>query len=420
MDIKRLDKPLFCMAAVALVLVLVFQLAARIQPKNTTLVFTQWWQGELEQDTLGSLIREFESLHPGISIRLDKRSYPEIRERIIPAMISPVSSREAPPDILGLDQYWLGYMVENGVLESLDGYSRDPESGPAARNGQDPQWALPLVLFINPLFYNIDRLQAKGFNRPPKTRTELIEYAKALAEPSAGRFGLTLALGPDNPQGIYQDFFSWIWSSGTLIVHEGRADFSSPPVIETLDFLNRLYRSGYISPGIFSKTDNEKRREFLEGRAGMMIGPVSDIDAIRKQQPGAAFGVTAVPGPDTYTGKPAFGTAGWYAGIPQKSRHKDEAWIFLSFLAERSSLLTAKAHGVPVNGSGGIPYVEDDPLYSKASDMFEGGEAVQELVSVRNLDELELIIRESLYAMFEQNRSPEETALAIQRRWEER
>jgi multiple sugar transport system substrate-binding protein len=415
MDIKRIDRLLLYTAAGVLVFALLFQIVTgMVQPGNTTLVFTQWWQDDLAEGALSSLVREFEALHPGIEIRLDNRPYPEIRDRIIPNMISRERSRESSPDILGLDQYWLWHLVENGALEPLD---EDPPNGePVSLNTPDRKWALPLVLFINPLFYNIERLQAKGFNRPPKTRTELIEYAKALTEPQAGRFGLTLALSQDNPQGIYQDFFSWIWSSGTLTIRGGKADFSSPPVIETLHFLNRLYQDGCIAPGIFSKTETEKRREFLEGRAGMMIDSVSNIDAIRKQNPGAAFGVTTVPGPDAYTGKPAFGTAGWYAGIPQKSKHKDQARIFLSFLAEQSSLLTAKAHGVPANGNTSSG--ETDPLYSKTSDMFESGEAVQELITLRNLDKLEAIVREALYAMFEQNRSPEETAQTIQRRWD--
>jgi multiple sugar transport system substrate-binding protein len=346
----------------------------------------------------------------------------DIRERITGGTSPAEDSRrkgKLASDIIGLDQHWLGSLIQNDALEPLDRYLGETEfSLPIAPDGTAQNRALPLVSFMTALFYNIDILRQAGFNRPPKTRSEFIAYAKALTAPSEDRFGFTLSLSPQNPEGIYRDVFSWVWASGEVLTREGKLDFTAPPFIETLDFFRTLYRNGHLSPGIFSKTEDDKRREFFAGRIGMMTGSIADINIIREQNPRAAFGITTIPGPDSYIGSPPLSVTSWYAGISRRSEHKDEAWAFLSFLVEQGPLLTAKAHGIPVSG-GGVNYTEQDPLYSKAADIYEAGEVVREFLEIPALDILEIILRDELQAMFEQDRSPEDTALAIQRRWGE-
>jgi multiple sugar transport system substrate-binding protein len=109
----------------------------------------------------------------------------------------------------------------------------------------------------------------------------------------------------------------------------------------------------------------------------------------------------------------------WYLGIPRSAAHKDEAWAFLSFLLERSALVAEKAHAVPGNRNNVTDFVTDDPLYAKAYDMYTAGETVQEFTGVPRVDEFEAMVREQLYALFEKDQSPGETAKHIQQRWEE-
>jgi multiple sugar transport system substrate-binding protein len=403
MDIKRIDRILLVAALAALAAALIFKLSMAVLRPVTTLVFSQWWRDEMEKDALESLIREFEALNPGVRVRLDTVTYETMRERLA-AMAAPAPEGAAPewqPDVIGLEQRWLWDLIQQGVLEPLDAYLEEPEFGSVIP--QDQREALPLVSFINLLFYNIDLLQGGNFYRPPKTRSEFTSYAQALTEPRAGRFGLTMALGEEDSRGIYRDIFSWIWSSGGAVTGEA----ASPPA-ETLEFLNRLYQQGYCSPGIFSKTEEEKRGEFADGRIAMMIGSVADIEDIRKRNPRNNFGVTVIPVPDRYIGPPVFGIAGWYAAIPKQSGHKDEAWKLLAFLARRASFLTAAAHGVPLGGA--LDAAEDDPLYSKVSDIYEAGTAARELLEISRLGEAEAALRNELYALFEKGQTPEETA----------
>ncbi|MDR0589870.1 MAG: sugar ABC transporter substrate-binding protein [Spirochaetaceae bacterium] len=421
MDIKKLDWFLFCLAIGVLgtgfFLTLIFSPNHANDSGNITLVFAQWWQDELEKDTLEAIIREYEALHPGVTLRLVHRPYDVLAEELLnPAEKAP------PPDILGLDSHWLYELIRMDMLEPLESYTRGepaldqanlfPEEPP----GEHKKWALPLISFMAPLFYNSALLEAAGFDRPPKTRGDFLAYAKALTDPPAGIYGMTLALGPENPQGLYRDIFSWIWASGVEFVPERALDFTDPAVVETLDFLNRLYQEGVLSPASFTKTEEEKRREFMEGRAAMMVGSIPEIHRIMEGQPTLRFGISTIPSVDTYPDRPVFGLTSWYAGISRESLHKEEAWAFLSFLAERRSFLAAMAHAVPGSGDEPGETAGENFLYTKAYDMYTAGAAADRFAGIPKIKELETILREELTAMFEGKRPPPETARAIQQR----
>jgi multiple sugar transport system substrate-binding protein len=325
---------------------------------------------------------------------------------------------------MALDPLWLDTLIRNDMLEPLAAYRGDSALAAAAptnpsdsTNPENPmaQWGIPLVSFISPFFYNIKVLQDAGFDRPPKNHAELLAYARAVTDRSKGRFALALSLGPEDPQGIFQDFFSWIWASpGNSGEHTGRPDFTAPPAVETLRFLDQLHREKLIMPGIFSGTRDKKIEQFTQGHIGMMIGAVSDIPTIRARMGDSAFGLTTIPAAAGYTGKPVLGLNSWYLGLSRQGEHKDEAWAFLSFLLERENTIAARAHAIP--GSGNIINTfNEDPLYSKVHDIYAAGELIP-FAGVPRIADLTAIVREEIYAMFERGRSPEETARAIGRR----
>jgi multiple sugar transport system substrate-binding protein len=132
-----------------------------------------------------------------------------------------------------------------------------------------------------------------------------------------------------------------------------------------------------------------------------------------------AFGITVIPPDASYAGKPVLTMTGWCLGTPRDSENHEAALEFLSFLRERSSAIAENAHAVPGNGSNTISYINNDPLYSKAYDMYAAGEMVQEFIGLSRIGEIETIVLEQIAALFGSDQSPEETAGEIQRRWEE-
>ncbi|MFP3042429.1 extracellular solute-binding protein [Treponema primitia] len=418
-DIKKIDLTLLVLALVLLAVGFLFTLLIKkvnpVQKKNTVLVFTQWWQDETEAETFSVLKTDFETLNPGVTIQLDNRPYAEILSALRSHEVSPLNS-----DILGLDPLWFEDLIRQDLLEELDAYNPSENPSPPAVPDQGyGKWGRHLISFTSPLFYNIELLQSAGFDRPPKSRAEILTYARSVTDKSAGQYALALALSPENPRGVYRDLFSWIWASSPAMTREGRPDFSARAITGTLAFLKQLRQEEFLLPGTFTRTDAEKREDFIQGRSAMMIASVADIHVLRERMGESAFGITAIPGESSFGGKPVLGLTGWYLGIPRSSKHKDEAWAFLSFLLEQGAFIAEKAHAVPGSRGNAIDFITGDHLYAKAYDMYTVGETVQEFTGVRRVDEFETLVREQVYALFEKDQSPEETAKHIQQRWEE-
>jgi len=63
--------------------------------------------------------------------------------------------------------------------------------------------------------------------------------------------------------------------------------------------------------------------------------------------------------------------------------------------------------------------MKDDPFYSKARDIFESSEIVQGFSKTAGAEVFERIVLEEMRGFFENSRTAEQTAAAIQKRWDE-
>ena len=231
----------------------------------TNLLFSQWWQEDLKKDTLLELIREFESLHGDIKITLNTRSYEDLR---LDLFIPPESS---PGDIFALDPLWVPELVKRDIIENL--WTESPlaespltESPGTESQGVESQWSddpsqqayngPPLLSYINVLFYNIEMLREAGFARPPKSRGEFLDYARAVTNSEENRWGLTL--GGNSSRGMYDDVYPWIWSAGARLITNERPALSSRQVMDSLSFLASLNRESLVVPSAFSAEDWKK------------------------------------------------------------------------------------------------------------------------------------------------------------------
>jgi len=260
---------------------------------------------------------------------------------------------------------------------------------------QDTQWALPLMSFMDLLFYNINILQAANFDRPPKTRAEFLTVVRTIArthEEQDAVYGFAL----DLTQGARRSIYPWIWAAGGEICVPGSAP-NEPPVlsraaVDTIAFFGQLQREGLLSPG--QGTGEQRLIEFTEGKIAMITGSARDIAFLQSRN--MDFGITAIPG--TTQGKNRLSLSKIYAGISADCALPKEAWVFLSFIAGKSQVLAEALTAIP----GSIPitfpreYILKDPLYSKAWDIFEAAEIVEYRSDDPSEEETERLVMEKI------------------------
>jgi ABC-type glycerol-3-phosphate transport system substrate-binding protein len=408
MNAKKIARLAFLPALVLLVLS-VFLIARCFGPPGkgpdkAELLVSILRESGLDGDDLAPLIGEYAKLHPKLLVKTETRSFEELSH-------PDPADGTAPGDILILDGRYLHDFINGEALLSLDNYLHS--DSPLDR------WALPLNTSIDVLFYNIDLLKAAGFDRPPATREDYLRYARALRDSkgNARVYGGALALSPDDSRGVYRDVLPWVWASGVLLVQDGKLEFGGRALNAVLDFLAALGEEDLLAPGSFEKTGEQRTGEFAEGKIGMMIGSVRDIPGVREKM-GGALGITRIPEPEDYPGKPVFGLWVWYGAVSRQSPRQEAAWDFLHFLKENGPMLTEQLKTVPGHAETASVRPED-PLYAKIWDMYEGADPVRELLGFPGEPVLEEALRRELELMFRENRGAAETALAIQRKWDQ-
>ena len=397
---KNGDLLLFALAIAVLASVLINMINLKDNkvikpPEPATVVFTQWWQDNLEKETLRNLAEEFESLYSDIKIVIKDRSYEELRNDLFHP-----SEAGFPGDVLALDPLWVPELIEREIIEQ----------------GNEA----PFLSFINVLYYNIEILKEAGFAMPPKNRNEFTNCLKAITAREKNRRGL--AMDNKSSRWIHDDIFPWIWSAGAQLITEGKPSVNTRPVVESLSYLASLNKEGLIIPG---GQNGNKQDNFISGKAAFMIAPSSEIALIREYMGDDAFGISSIPSPDNYAGRAFHASTGWTIGVNSASLHKEEALLFAGFLSEKESLLSEKAHAIP--GNGNLLFTRD-PFYSKLWDIsiaaeaapdFRGGDArLSASSSGVPWIKLEKIFNEELSALFEEKSSAEKTAAAIQEKWE--
>ncbi|MDR1144001.1 MAG: extracellular solute-binding protein [Spirochaetaceae bacterium] len=397
-----IDKVLWIWALVMVGGLFLFKIISGNLPgMGTTLVFAQWWDDQMESPVLETLTREFESQNPGVTVRLEHMSWPEIRELL--DMEKP--DENTVPDIFSVDP------IREPESRS---YLMPIETGTGTDSALNT--AAPVISFINLLFYNIDLLQEAGFDRPPKNQTEFLSYAQRINQRGSGIYGAGLALERGDPHNVQRHLLSWIWAAAGNQETMEDFSFNSRQVIAVLTFLNQLKQDLYPNP--FTLTQEELLTAFNEGKVGMIIGSIADAGEFKAVM-GDNFGITTIPGPESYTRKPVFPLTGWYVGVSRKTGYPEEARKFAAFLKDRAGTIAAEAYAVPGNGRRNPDLSRTDPVYAKAFDMYEAGEMVQERVygsgAMLNMN---AIVRGEVEKMLSGLISPEQCAEAMQQSWE--
>ena len=406
-DPVRIDFFIVIALAVLLItpVVIKFSFKANAGVKQVNLSLSPRFEELFGSEMMETLFAEFKERYPDLRLQITGSS-PDI----LSLQITDIS-----PDILIFDEGEFNVLAAEGSLAKIDVY--EEEHPPLITD----HLAVPLVSFMDMLFYNIDILSAAGFDRPPKTRDE---FAACAAAVSGGNSGAALSLSSADRQALSRDVFSWIWAAGGNIdPAENSSQGSSVnnrAVIADINFFGALNRNKVLAPRVFDTTGDQRLEEFADGRIAMMIASTRAIPFLRERMGDGAFGITTVPSTGG-GGKYSVCLSRIYAGINANCEHPEEARNFLMFLAEKSSLFCAQLKAVPGKVSDLIPgdYVRGDTFYSKAWDIFESSQLVQGFSGKSGAQEYESAFLEELRIYFESDRSAQDTAAAIQRRWDE-
>lgn len=356
---------------------------------DVTLEFSQWWEPELPDGALRGLMDEFEKANPGIKVKLLSGPYASTKEQVAAGAASGTMS-----DVVGLDGAWVSDFVDQGAIADLSALMSEAKYDDAKLASQvqldGKTYMIPVVNFVYPLFTNDALLEQAGVAAPPTNRTEFLAAAKAITALGSDTAGWALPLSLETPNGIQNDVMSWVWASGGSMLKDGQPDLTNPAVTSAADYVKELYDAGVVAPGAFNMKEQDKVEEFINGRVGMVISSLAHINTIREANKDLKFSISAIPAEDGYTGERGIPYASWGVGIAENSEHKAEAFKLVEFLmsTDTNAKLSTDANAFPGNVDAKPDFVDGDPLFEAAFEIYKAGKPANEFVGLPVAEEL--------------------------------
>jgi multiple sugar transport system substrate-binding protein len=230
------------------------------------------------------------------------------------------------------------------------------------------------------LYYNKDLFAKAGLSGPPKTASELMDYAKRLTERNPD--GSLKVVGLDPLDGFYENVAAhWAPSWGVDWTDEsGKSILStSPGWAAMLRWQKELVDwYGYDNLVRFQASAGDEfsaQQAFERGKLAMNLDGEWRVAFIQAEHPELKFGTAPFPVDDSQPDLYGSGyTSGSIIGIPKTSKHQDEAWELLKYLATDTGALVKMTNGirnVPTTSEAlSSPDIKPDPEFNIFLDIF--------------------------------------------------
>jgi multiple sugar transport system substrate-binding protein len=294
------------------------------------------------------------------------------------------------PDILRPNQDTTIPFVQKGYLEPLDSFITPEMKDKFSSVLQDQVnqfdgkiYTLPNFGYTLRLVYNKDLFDKAGIKAPPTSLDELIATAKEITKvgKADGQYGFALnfkspksALDRSGREILQLSGFNGFGFDDTT----GKFDFTHyKPVIEAF---KTMKEEGSMLPGVESLDIDPLRAQFAEGKIGMYLSYSAEAGVYKNQFP-TTINWAAVQAPTidgNVKGAAGFANSGQWFGIASKSKNKDAAWKFLTYMYSDEMLqeyheaglglaavpaIAAKAKAPEINGVEGFLVTKNDALW---------------------------------------------------------
>ena len=300
-----------------------------------------------ELEYWAKLINEFEA-KAGFTVRMVRQPTDSDQRR--QGLVVPLKAGQKNPDVFLMDVVWIGQFVASGWLEPLDPYvSKDSFSTAPffqkvltlADIYHDTLFALPVYVDGGLLYYRKDLLEKYGYDHPPETWDQLVEYSQVIQrgerkeDPDFYGFVWQGA----QYEGLVCNFLEFAASDGGGIAEGDKIRLSTAENRQALKFMYDLIHVYRISPPntYTEMKEEEVRSSFQRGNAAFERNwPYAwKLHEAEDSPVRGKVGITALP---HFQGKKSVSTlGGWHVGISRYSDAQDKAWELVKYITSHQT-----------------------------------------------------------------------------------
>ena len=394
-------------------------LGAAVSADDTTLEFQQWWGVELPDGALQEICDGFTE-ETGVKIDLLSNPYADTKTQIAAGAAAGTMA-----DVVGLDGSWVYDFAKQGSIANLtelmeaDGYDDSQLSDQIKYEGNT--YMIPVVNFAYPLFVNTDILEEAGVEEIPTTWSEFLDACDKITT-NTDKAAYAIPLSTEAPNGIQNQFSSWLWASGGNLLQDGKPALTdNDKLAQLVDMVKTMKDKGYLSDGDEAMKEQDMVNEFENGRLAFMVDGISHLTTIKTESPDLNFTFAKMPVMDDYTDKSGMDVANWGIGIAENCENKEAAMQFVEYLMspEVNAKLAQLANAFPGNSTAEPDYSSNDELFQKAFEIFGEGYAINEFTGAPTAEDLMRSMNEQLVLYIDgDTASVDEMLSATQEAWE--
>lgn len=386
---------------------------------EVTLEFQQWWGVELPEGALDKICQKFTD-DTGIKIELLSNPYADTKTQIAAGAAAGTMA-----DVVGLDGSWVYDFAKQGAISNLtelmekDGYDSSQLSDQIKY--KDNTYMIPVVNFAYPLYVNMDILKEAGVEKVPATWTEFLEACEKITK-NTDAAAYAIPLSAEAPNGVQNQFMSWVWASGGSMLNEGKPGLEGNKMVAAVtDLFKEMSEKGYLAKGVNAMKEQDMVNEFQNGRLAFMVDGISHLTLIKEEAPDLNFDYAPMPVQDGYAGESGLDVANWGIGIASNCEHQKEAMQFVEYLMspEVNAELAQLANAFPGNSKSEPDYSKNDELFKKAYENFGKGYAINEFTGAPTSEDLMRSFNEQFVLYLDGDvSSVDEMLSSVQKAWE--
>ena len=399
--------------------IVIFGISVISLSKEITLEFQQWWEPELPEGVLREICDEF-TAKTGINVELISNPYADTKVQIAAGAATGMM-----PDVVGLDGSWVYDFAKQGAIANLSelmvssGYDDSQLSLQVQVEGNT--YMIAVVNFAYSMYVNKDILKNAGIVEFPTTWSEFKSVAQKVTDPTSNIYAYALPLSSALPNGIQNQFMSWLWASGGNMLENGKPQLiGNEKLVQTTELIKWLFDEGLVTPGAYIMREPDMVQEFVNGRLAFMISSLAHLTLIKEGAPNMDVAITSIPKMDGYSGKSGICVANWGIGIASNSKHKEEAWRFIEYLMspEVNAKLAVYANAFPGNTASEPDYSDQDKLFLDAYEIYQESYAINEFTGLPRSEDLMRSFLENFVLYLNEEIDSAETMLeTIQKEW---
>lgn len=320
---------------------------------KVTLTFLSHYGDEPMKGGITKLVDEWNAAHPDIQVKQQTVKFDDLLTTL---NVRQTGGRGA--DILSSYALWGGQLAANGVLDkppadvAEDIKTNYSEAAAAAVTGGDGQvFGYPTEFNTYVLYYNKKILADAGYDAPPADWAQLKEVAdKTTKKDGSGNYevqGISLIQDGDNQTA--HPFLSLLDAAGGKFLKANGSSALDGKAKSVMQLESELAKKGATTTSIMPT------KAFPADQVAMAIQASWWIGSLKAQMKDhyADVGTAPVPGPES--GDKGSLAYAFFTGVNAGSKHKEQAWEFLTWLNSNKNKEGVTEMGDFLAGNGLIP-----------------------------------------------------------------